>query len=438
MAGQNRARIFHEKCSHVNFLLGAPPHALHGRYQTIRVSLAARADLVMKASRPNAQANEVFRVARGATTSDGLDRPNRGCACGHVSGGDDSGRAISRGRRTGHRFRDHRPVELSVELANEFSVERRESSGFARAPVGDADSAETANEYLSANGAGDMTGGPLSSSAASGASFAALDLAYVNPEASGTAPYYSGSSYAPTKTYTTTSTDPVPISPATLAAMAQPMQLLQGNNLASEIQAMASSSPAAADLSNIARSGIGGLETGPDDVIAPTGVAQMPADLPPPGTTTPVAIVPAAMTSAFELLGGSPTAALISEPGGALSGGVLDASFAQSRWLAGLVSGTANADLPSIEQAVGRLCERMERWGEELFRDAGEWRLSESLVLAAAAAAAFEYVRAQGRESGSGPFAEDNREPWQPRLRKPFGRPADSKRRFLSRHRDQA
>lgn len=305
-------------------------------------------------------------------------------------------------------------------------------------PAGDADSAETANEYLSANGGGDMTGGPLSSPVVSGASLAALDLAYLTPEATGTSPYYSGSSYAPTKTYTTTSTDPVPIGPATLAAMAQPMQPLQGKSLAADVQPMASSSPAAADLSNVARSWLGGLETGPDEMLAAAGVVGTPADLPPPGTAAPVAMVPAALTSAFEWIGGSPSAAIVGETARAWHGGALDASFAQNLWLADLVSGAASTDLPSIERAVDRLCERIERWGEEIFRDAGEWRLSEAVVLAAGAAAAFEYVRAQFRESGAGPFAESTREPWQPRLRKPFGRPTDNRRRFLGRYRDQA
>lgn len=300
---------------------------------------------------------------------------------------------------------------------------------------GDAAGADSANEYA---GADTMTGAPLSSQAADGASLAALNNLYFAPEASGTAPYYSGSSYAPTKTYTTASTDPVPTGPATLAAMAPPTPPLQTKSVAAELQPLASASPAAANLANVTRSGLGGLEARPDEIMAPTDMAGSPIDLPPPGTTAPVAMLPAALNSALGWIGRSASTALNGEPAISSSAGALDASFAQSRWLAGLMSGAASADVPGIEQAVDRLCERMERWGEEMFREAGEWRLSEAVVLAAGAAAAFEYVRAQFRESGSGPFAENTREPWQPRLRKPFGRPADSRRRFFRRHRDQA
>lgn len=299
-----------------------------------------------------------------------------------------------------------------------------------------ADGADSPNEYLSAN-ASQMTGAPLSTATDSAASLAAIDNVYLDPEASGTSPFYSGSSYAPTKTYTTTSTDPVPISPATLAAMAPPIQPLPAKALASEAQPLAASSPAAANVPNVARSGLGGLDVSPDEIIAPAGMAGSSADLPPPGTTAPVAMLPSALAAAFNAAGNSTSAVPNGEAAASAWGGALDASFTQSRWLAGLVSGTASADLPSIERAVDHLCERIERWGEDLFRDAGEWRLSESLVLAVGAAAALEYVRAQFRESGSGPFPQSTREPRQPRLRKSFGRLVESRRRFFGHNRDQ-
>lgn len=296
----------------------------------------------------------------------------------------------------------------------------------------DADSAESPNEYLSAI-VNELAGAPTLTASDNAATLAAIDNVYFAPESSGTSPYYSGSSYAPSKTYTTTSTDPVPTGPATLAAMAPPIQPLQGKTLATEAQPMASS-PAAANLPNIARSGLGGFEAGPDDMMEPAGIAGTPADLPPPGTTAPVAMMPSALTSEFDLAERATDAVIHGRPAGAVRDGAFEGYFTKSPWLAGLMPGAANADLPSIEQAVDHLCERIERWGEELFRDAGEWRLSESLVLAAAAAAALEYVRAQFRETGSTPFAESTREPWQPRLRTSFGQLAQRGRRIFGQN----
>jgi hypothetical protein len=312
----------------------------------------------------------------------------------------------------------------------------------ATAPNGDGDGAESPNEYLASGGALAMGGAPFS--AANGTSLAAIDNLYLEPEASGTAPFYSGSSYAPTKTYTTTSTDQPATGPATLASMALPMPPLQVKTLAADEQPVASPAPAAGSP-NIARSGVGGLEATPDEIMPPSAAAGPLADLEPPGTTAPVAMVPSAATSAFELMGRDWGSAAISRAVQATSvRDALDAYFAKSPWLAGLVSEAATADLSGVEQAVDRLCERMELWGEELLYSAGEWRFSESLVLAAGAAAAFEYVRAQFRESGSqfresrfGPFAESTREPWQPRLRRSAGPPAERKRRFFRRAQDQ-
>lgn len=298
------------------------------------------------------------------------------------------------------------------------------------AASGDADSAESPNEYL-ASIANEVAGAPMLTASNRAATLAAIDNAYFDPEASGTAPFYSGSSYAPTKTYTTTSTDPIPTGPATLAAMAPPIQPLQGKTLTTDAQPPASSSPAAANLPNIARSGLGGLEAAPDEIMEPAAIAGMPADLPPPGTTAPVAMMPSALTSEFGLAERSTQAVLCGKPVGMACEGAFEASLGSNPWLADLVSGAANADLPSIEQAVDHLCERIERWGEELVRDAGEWRLGESLVLAAGAAAVLEYVRAQIWERGSPPFADGTREPWQPRLRTRRGELDEGRRRFI-------
>ncbi len=86
---------------------------------------------------------------------------------------------------------------------------------------------------------------------------------------------------------------------------------------------------------------------------------------------------------------------------------------------AGLIAGAVGADWSAFERGIDELLERIARAGEELPDASTAWHVGECVGLAAGAAAAFEYVRAQLREGGGWQiFADAGREPWEPRLRR--------------------
>lgn len=96
---------------------------------------------------------------------------------------------------------------------------------------------------------------------------------------------------------------------------------------------------------------------------------------------------------------------------------------------AGLIAGAVGADWSYFERGVDELLERLARYGDDLPEATTAWHIGECVGLAAGAAAAFEYVRAQLREGGGWQaFADGGREPWEPRLRRRwFRRPAERK-----------
>lgn len=95
---------------------------------------------------------------------------------------------------------------------------------------------------------------------------------------------------------------------------------------------------------------------------------------------------------------------------------------------AGLIAGAVGADWSYFDRGIDELLDKLARFGDDL-PAASAWRVGECVGLAAGAAAAFEYVRAQLREGGGWQaFADGGREPWEPRLRRRwFRRQAEKK-----------
>ena len=94
-----------------------------------------------------------------------------------------------------------------------------------------------------------------------------------------------------------------------------------------------------------------------------------------------------------------------------------DAATVAPSQLAELLAGPAAANLALIEQGVDALFERLDRLGGELAEKIGPRQCAHALLVAAGAAAAWEYARAWYRENEARPTA-DGRGPSELRLRR--------------------
>lgn len=310
------------------------------------------------------------------------------------------------------------------------------------APVSGANSAEGAagsapvaasqNASSSADAGGTDLPGEYASTGSS-ASSAEAPMSYATPNSDGAY----ASEYSPTRMYAygpnSSAPDYSPAQTAALdslvAALQESAQAARTSSLVQQLNPFASGTSASA--SSAGSTVDGALQGGSGVAFKPSDLVVRSESQPPLATARPALAFqqqPDALAHPIALLspgGDEPSASQAGEESAAWKDAVSAETELAAPQFAGPLAGSIAANLELLEQGVDALFERLERWGAEWTSGAGPRRFGQALIVAAGAAAAWEYARARCREADSSRGPYDWRAPRElhlPRRRLALGR----------------